>query len=100
MHTDKFGGGTFHLVRHLLLFSGDLFGSTAHEAFDGEDSVLGVGDLLVPGRLTNQPLPFFCETNHRRGRAVAACVDDDLGLVTFHDGYHRVGCTEVNTNDL
>ena len=100
MHTDKLGGRTFHFIGHLLLFAGDLFRSTAHEAFDGENGVLGVGHLLVPCRLTDQPLPFFCETNHRRGRAVAARVDDDLGLVTFHDGYHRVGCTEVNTNDL
>ena len=100
MHTDKLGSGTFHFIGHLLLFAGDLFRSTAHEAFDGENGVLGVGHLLVPCRLTDQPLPFFCETNHRRGRAVAARVDDDLGLVTFHDGYHRVGCTEVNTNDL
>ena len=72
----------------------------AHEALDGENRVLGIGDLLMLGGLPNQTLALFGERDDRRRQAAALGVDQHLGLIAFHDGDHAVGRAEVDSNDF
>ena len=50
-----------HLIRDHLHFFADFVVAPAHEALDGEDGVLRIGDGLALGHLADQPLPALGE---------------------------------------
>ena len=72
----------------------------AHEALDGSDGVLGVGDGLTLCHLTHQTVAGLGEADHRRGGACTLRVCDNNGLAALHDSHAAVGSTKVDTNDL
>ncbi len=49
-----------------------------HEPLDREDSILGVGHLLMLGDLPDEPLSLVGETHHRRGQARAGGIHQNL----------------------
>jgi hypothetical protein len=59
-------GGLHDLERHHLHLFTDFARAASHEAFDGEDGVLGVGDGLTLGHLAHKPLTALAE-RHNRG---------------------------------
>ncbi len=84
---------------HLLLFA-DLGVLATHEALDGEDGVLRVGDRLALGHLTHEPLALLAE-GHDGGRGAGPLgVGDDGGVFALHDGHDGVGRPEVDADDL
>ena len=85
-----YAGYIFCHLAHLL----------AHKAFDGEDGVFGVGDSLTLCGVAHFTLAALGESHNRRGCAVTLAVGDNYGLVALHNCYTRVGCTQVNTNNL
>ena len=87
-------------VRHGLDLGRDLAVLTAHEALNGEDGVLRVGDRLVLSGLAHDAVAIGTEANDRRGGAVALGVYDDRGRSTFENRHRRVGGTQVNTKNL
>jgi len=97
---DKLLGPAGDAVRNDLLFMADLVVPPTHEAFDGIDGVLRVGDLLVLGTGSDQPLTLLGERDHRRRQARPLLVDQDFGLSGFHDGDNRVGGTQVDPDDF
>jgi hypothetical protein len=56
------------------------------QPLDGKDRVLGVGDRLSLGRLSDQHLAGRGKRNDRRRGPRPFRVFDDLGLTAFHDG--------------
>ena len=54
------------LVGHALLLVADLVHVAPHEALDGEDRVLGVGDRLTTGHLSHRDLTVLAEADDRR----------------------------------
>ena len=89
-----------HLVRHHLHLFIDLVVATAHEALDGVNGVFRIGDGLALGDLSHQPLAILGESDDRWRRPSTFFVGDDFGLAAFHDGDHRVGGTQVNSDNL
>ena len=83
-----------------LDLGGDLTVPAAHEALDGEDGVLGVGDGLVLGGLAHHAVAVGAEAHDGRGGAVALGVHDDGGVAALEDRHGGVGGTEVDTEDL
>ena len=63
----------------------------AHEAFDREDGVLGVGNGLAFGDLADEPFPLVSDRNDRRSRAGALRVRNHNGIAAAHDGDARIG---------
>ena len=88
------------LVRDGLELRGALRVLATHEAFDGEDGVLRVGDGLVLSRLTDDTIALGAEADNGRSGAVALGVHDDGGLATLEDCHGGVGGTEVNAENL
>ena len=77
------------------------FGHPAsHEALDGEDGVLRVGDRLALGDLADEALAVLGEADDRRGRATALGVRDDDGVAAFHDRDDGVRRAEIDANDF
>jgi hypothetical protein len=74
--------------------------ASAHETLDREDGVLGVRNLLVPGRLAYQAFAFIGETDNRRRGAAALLINKHLGLGAFHNGDNRICGPKVNSYDL
>ena len=72
----------------------------AHEALDGSNGVLRVGDGLTLCHLTHQTVAGLGEAHHRRGGACTLRVCDNNGLAALHDSHAAVGSTKVDTNDL
>ena len=62
--------------------------------------LLRVGDGLALGHLAHQPLAVFGEGDDRGRRPAAFGVRDDDRIAAFHDGDHRVGGPEVDTDDF
>ena len=91
--TDHFIGHHLHLVVHFVE-------ATAHESLDGINGVFGIGDRLPLCHLANQTLAGFGKRDHRRRSPAALLVCDDLGFAAFHHRDHRVGCTQVNADNL
>ena len=93
--------GTFdHFVGddlHLFAYVGEL---APHEALDGEDGVLRVGDRLALGHGTDQLLPGLGESHNGRGGAATLGVGDDGRLAAFQHGHGRVGRAQVDADDL
>ena len=73
---------------------------SADEAFNREDGVLAVGDGLSFGHLADQSFARLGEPNHRRRRTAPFRVWNHNGLATIHDGDARVGCAEIDADDL
>src|SRR5690554_2159805 len=91
-----------NLIRHHLdvFLNHVIFKTTTDQTLDGVQGVMGVGNRLALGRLTNQGLAVICVGNDGRRGAVALCVFNDLHLVAIHDGYTGVGGSQVDTNNL
>ena len=87
-----------HVVGDLLGLLLDLLEPAADEALDRVDRSLGVEDRLPAGQLAHQPLTVLGERHHRRRRARALGVGDDVGLAPLPGRDHRVGRSEVDTS--
>src|ERR1041385_7083868 len=72
-------GDNLHLLAYFLI-------APPHEALNGVDRVLRVGDGLALSNLTDQTLPIFCEPDHGGGQAATLRVCDDFRLPAFHHG--------------
>ena len=81
------------LLAHLGLLA-------AHEALDGEDGVLRVGDGLALGDGADEALAALREGDDRRGGATAFSVLDDGRLAALEDGHARVRRAEVDADGL
>ena len=82
-----------HCIRHALsLFTALLIGLT-HEALDGINGVLRVGDGLTLCRITHLTLTILHEADHRRCGALAFAVCDNHRLVALKHGNAAVCCT-------
>ncbi len=66
---DEFFGSAFDFVGDEFFFAGDFGVAAAHEAFDGEDGVGGVGDLLVFGGEADEAFAFIGEADDGGGEA-------------------------------
>jgi len=97
---DELLGASRDLVGDELLLARDLLVPAAHEALDGVDGVLGVGDLLVLGGLADESLLLLGEADDGGGDAVAAGVDEHLGGAALHDGDDGVGGSQVDADGL
>ena len=100
LHAHVAVGALDHLVGddlHLFAHVGEL---APHEALDGEDGVLGVGDGLPLGDGADQLLPGLGEGHNGRGGAAALGVRDDGRLAAFQHGHSRVGRAQVDADDL
>ncbi len=84
----------------LVLFGDRIVEPAANQALDGEQRVFRVGHRLALGRLPDQAFAVFGEGDHRRRRARAFGVFDDLGLLAFHQGDAGVGGAQVDSYDL
>ena len=100
LHDGTVAGAGLDGVGDGLKLGADLVVTTAHEALDGEDSVLGVGDCLVLCGLAHDAVAVLTEADHGRGGAVALGVDDDGRLAALENGHCGVGGTKVDAQDL
>ena len=87
-------------IRNALDLVLDLAHAAAHEALDGKDGVLGVGDGLALGDLADEALAVLREANDRWGRATALGVRDDDRVAAFHDRDDGVRRSEIDANDF
>ena len=88
------------LIRNALDLVLDLAHLAAHEALDGKDRVLRVGDGLTLGDLTDETLAVLREADDRWGRATALGVGDDDRVAAFHDRDDGVRRSEIDANDF
>src|SRR2546425_3333198 len=88
------------LVGHALRFLGHFVQPPAHEALDREHRVLGVGDGLPLGDLTDEPLAILRERDHGRRDPAAFGIGDDDGIAALHHRDYRVGRPEVDPDDF
>jgi len=91
-----------YLVRHqadgpLHLGVGEL---ATHKALDGEDGVLRVNDSLVAGNRPDQALALVADGHDGGDQPPAFRRGDNRGFAAFHHGDHRVGGTQIDTDDL
>ena len=99
-HDGDMVAGLHHFVGdHLHLFR-DLVVTASHEALDGINGIFGIGDGLPLGDLAHQSLASFGEGDHRGRGAATLFVGDNFGLATLHDGNHRIGGAEVNSDNF
>ena len=84
------------VVRDALELILNLIKFAAHEALDGKDRVLRVGDALTLGGLTHHAFAGFGKCHDRRGRACAFAVFEHHRFPAFHDCHARVGGAEVD----
>ena len=89
-----------HFVGHALGFFAYFVVMSAHEALDGIDCVFRVGHRLALGDLARQALAAFGDTHDRRRCPRTLLVGDNNRFATLHDGHNRVGCAQVNPNNL
>src|SRR5262249_12546089 len=96
-----------HVVRagddfiwNALRFVLDLRHAAAHEALDGEHGVLGIGDGLALGDLTDETLAVLRESDDGGGRATAFGVRDHDRVTAFHDRDDGVRRPEIDANDF
>ena len=88
------------LVRNNLLFGFDFRVSAAHKTFDRVDRATRVGDRLAASGLTDDGFAFVIESNDARGQTVPFGIGNDLDLRAFHDSDHRIGGSQIDTDDL
>src|SRR4029077_766365 len=72
----------------------------AHEALNRINGILRVGHRLPFGHLPDQSLPRLGDRHDRRGSPSALLVGDINRLTTLHHGNHRMGGSQVNTNNF
>jgi NAD-specific glutamate dehydrogenase len=90
---DDLVGNDRLLLAHLGLLA-------AHEALDGEDRVLGIGDGLALGDRAHEPLAALGERDDRRRGATTLRVLDHGGLAALEDGHARVRRAQVDADGL
>ena len=89
-----------YLVRHHLHLFVHFLVLATHESFDREDGVLGIGDRLTLGHLSDEAFSALGERDDRGGQPAAFGVDDDFGLIALHHRDDGVCRPEVNANNL
>ena len=75
---DDLEGDHLHLVVDFVV-------AAAHEALDGEDGVLRVGDGLALGDLADEALAAFGEADDGGRSARTLFICNDFGLAAFED---------------
>src|SRR3546814_20949483 len=81
---------------HVLLGHG-IVEAPADQALDGEEGVFRIGDGLTLGRLAHEALVSIGERDHRRRRARALGILDDLEVLAVHDRHTGIRRAEVYT---
>ncbi len=89
-----------HFVGHALDLIAHFVIPVAHEALDRIDRVFRIRHRLALGHLADQPLARLGDSHDRRGRPPAFLVRDYHWLATLHDGDHRVGRPQINSNNF
>ena len=89
-----------NLVRDDLFFGFDFRVSAAHKALDRVDRATRVGYRLAASGLTDDGFAFVIEGNDARCQSVPFGIGNDLDLRAFHDSDHRVGGSQIDTDDL
>ena len=97
---DVIGCGTDDLVGHQFLFGFHFTVSSAHEAFDGVDGVLRVGDGLTFCGFADECFAFGRERDDAGGCAAAFLIRDHARLAAFHDRHHGICCSQVDADDF
>ena len=90
---DHLEGHHLHLVAHFVV-------AAAHEALDGEDGVLRVGDGLALGHLAYQPFTALGEADNGGGGARTLFICNDFRLAALEDSDARVGGAEIDADNL
>ena len=90
---DHLEGHHLHLVAHFVV-------AAAHEALDGEDGVLGVGDGLPLGDLAHQPLAALREADNGGGSTRTFFIWNDFWFAALEDRDARVGSSEIDADDF
>ena len=85
-HPHGVGRAGHHAIGDHLHFFVDLLHPAPHEALDGEDRVLGIGDCLPLGDLPNQQLALLGECDHGRTSSRAFGIRYDDRFAALHDG--------------
>ena len=81
----------YHGVGHTCDFLLHLVVGLTHEALDGVDGALGVGDGLTLGGVAHLALAAFDESHDARCGALTFAVCDNYGFVSFEYGNAGVG---------
>ena len=68
-----------------------------HVTLDGSDGTVRVGHSLTLCQLAYQTLTSLGEAHNGRGNSATLRISDYCRLAAFHNGYYRVGSTQVNT---
>src|SRR3546814_6601066 len=77
-----------------------LFRSAADQALYSKDSVIGIGDGLTLGRLTDQAFAILGKSHDRWRCACPFRIFDDLRFATIHDCDTAVRRAKVDTNNF
>ena len=88
------------LVRNDLLFRSDFAVPAAHEALDGVDRPLGVGDRLPLGRFADERFALFGERHDTGREPVSLLVGNDLRLLALHHGDDGVRRSQIDPDNL
>ena len=92
--------GPHDLVRNHLHFFVHFIMASSHEALDRVNGILGVGDGLTLCHLAHEALSALRKCNDGRRCASALLIGDDHRLAIFHDGNHRVGRAQIDSDNL
>src|SRR3546814_731667 len=84
---------------HVLLGHG-IVEAAADQALDREHGVVRIGDRLALGRLADQALTILGERDHRRRRARAFGIFDNLGLDAFHHRNAAIGGAQIDSDNF
>ena len=89
-------GSLDDLVRNALDLLLNFRELAAHEALDGKNGVLRIGDRLALGGLADKSLAGLRKCHHRRRRARAFGILQNHGLAALHDGHAGVRGAQIN----
>ncbi len=92
---DDLEGGALQIFLHFVVSE-----LASDQTLHRKQGVVGVGHRLTFGGLTHQDLPIFVVGNDGRSGTITFAVLDNLGLVTLHYRYARVGCTQVDADNF
>ena len=99
-HFDVVFGSADDLVGHNLLFAGNFIVTTAHETLDRVDRAFGICDGLASGVVANERLALIVKSHDAWRETVPVFIGNDLGLLALHDRHDRVGCAQVDADNL